>query len=62
MKFISIPTLIFTVQLPTEEQLQQATRPLAVCSTCKYALCSCGGCHSQECEQPCDYDEREVTR
>lgn len=34
-------------------------RPLSVCSACRYVLCGCGNCHSQECNEQCLYTAEE---
>jgi hypothetical protein len=54
VKFINIPRLIIPEDLP-QRMAQQQVRPLAICESCHYVLCSCGNCHSQICRQPCSY-------
>ncbi len=52
MKFIQIPKFI----IPAGGVPQGQPRPLLKCSSCRYVLCSCGRCHSEECLQPCLYE------
>ncbi len=40
---------------------RQQPRPLSFCPKCKYVLCSCGCCHSEECLDSCLYDDDSVS-
>jgi len=54
VKFIHLPKLI----IPSGGVPQAGQpRPLAKCPSCRYVLCSCGRCHSEECLQPCLYEQ-----
>jgi hypothetical protein len=35
---------------------KQQVRPLNICADCKHVKCSCGGCHSRQCADPCGYE------
>lgn len=64
MKVVQFPHIYIPegFTLPTEQELQQMTRPLQLCSICQYVLCSCGNCHnSQLCNEACRYEQEEVT-
>src|SRR5450755_514614 len=53
VKFFQLPKLI----IPSGGVPQAGQpRPLAKCPSCRYVLCSCGRCHSEECLQPCLYE------
>lgn len=41
---------------------QAQVRPLVTCATCGYVLCGCGSCHSQECNETCQYSPEESAR
>jgi hypothetical protein len=59
-EFHRLFNLIMPESLPTETELQHMTRPLSLCSTCNYVLCSCGNCHNSElCDEPCLYETEE---
>ena len=53
-KVIHVPNLFKPPNLD-RIMANQKERPLALCPTCKYVLCSCGICHSEECLHPCVY-------
>jgi len=62
VKIIHIPNVYIPadLSLPSEEELQLMTRPLQLCTTCRYVLCSCGNCHnSQRCNETCLYEQTE---
>lgn len=46
---------VFVPRIPewSAEEAARHTQPIASCSSCNHALCSCGNCHSQRCAQPC---------
>ncbi len=56
MKFLHLPRLTVPTDLP-QRIAQQQPHPLALCPSCRYVLCSCGACHSEECRQPCRYED-----
>lgn len=60
MKYF-FPKLIQVARLDyTEEEFEAMTRPLALCPTCNYVLCSCGNCHNSElCNEVCLYEQSE---
>lgn len=41
---------------------QAQTRPLSTCAACGYVLCSCGSCHSEECNETCQHTAEESAR
>jgi len=62
MSFLQIPKFYIpqsTHILTTDEEIKAHTRPLQFCPVCHYVLCSCTGCHSQECHEPCSYETDE---
>ncbi len=56
MKYIKIPTFRVVVPPLTDEEVEERTWHIPTCSTCRYVLCSCGNCHSQECNRTCRYE------
>lgn len=36
-----------------DEQVKEHTHALQICTDCRYTLCSCGNCHSEDCNQVC---------
>ena len=52
--YIQMPVWHSHKPLPSEEELEARTRPLQLCNTCHYVLCSCGNCHNTVlCKEPC---------
>ncbi len=42
------------------DEVEQYSHALRVCGSCGYVLCSCGGCHSQQCNDACSYEQTTV--
>jgi len=40
----------------SDDEIQTHTHALSLCPSCGYVLCSCGNCHSQECNEICRYE------
>jgi hypothetical protein len=57
MKLVRIPKFTISPQVEAHEPIE---RPLMTCGQCHYVLCSCGSCHSQNCHQPCLYENGEL--
>jgi len=54
---IDIPTFYTVIEPMSDEEAEQHTHSWRTCGSCGYVLCSCGGCHSQQCGEMCIYDE-----
>lgn len=41
-----------------DAEVERYSHSWRLCRGCRYVLCSCGSCHSEECRQACGYDQQ----